>query len=145
MTNSKPAVTTVLASQDVSAIRAIIDDVEGGFNDNDVERSLRHFAEDAVVVNAVGHVLEGVAAISEAVADGLANKLAAATAHYEPFAIAAVGPSVAVANKRAWSSRSDAEAGAPVEMVALYVFVRSGDRWWIARRENTLTVQPTTV
>ena len=42
-----------------AAIRAIVADVEAGFNDNDADLLLRHVAEDALIVNAVGHVLRG--------------------------------------------------------------------------------------
>lgn len=139
MTTTPPRATTLLPPQDEHVIRAIVADTEDAFNDNDVEKSLRHFAEDAVVVNASGVVLDGRDAIRRATVDALTGYLATATAFYEPFAIAAITPEVALVNKRAWSSRSDFEASKPAEMVALYVFARKDGRWWIVRRENTLT------
>jgi uncharacterized protein (TIGR02246 family) len=141
MTESTPRVTVPLSSRDDVEIRAIISDVERGFNDNDVELSVAHFAEDAVVVTAIGVVLEGAAAIRGATMLSLGGALADATAYYEPFALAYVGSDVAVAQKRAWSSKKSAESGEAAEMTALYVLVRHGDRWWIARRENTLVAR----
>ncbi|WP_338892243.1 SgcJ/EcaC family oxidoreductase [Rhodococcus sovatensis] len=142
MTEPIPRVTVQLSPRDDAEIRAIISDVERGFNDNDVELSVAHFAEDAIVVTAVGVVLEGVAAIREATTLSLAGALAHATAYYEPFALAYVGSDVAVAQKRAWSSKKLAESGeSAAEMTALYVLVRHGGRWWITRRENTLVAR----
>lgn len=138
MTEPIPRVTVQLSSRDDIEIRAIISDVERGFNDNDVELSVAHFAEDAIVVTAIGVVLEGAAAIREATTLSLAGALAHATAYYEPFALAYLGSDVAVAQKRAWSSKELAESGESPEMTALYVLVRHSGRWWIVRRENTL-------
>lgn len=46
-------------AEDEAAIRAIVADVEAGFNGNDAELMNRHVAADATVVNAVGQELRG--------------------------------------------------------------------------------------
>jgi uncharacterized protein (TIGR02246 family) len=138
MTNEPPYSTTTLGSDDEEAIRGIVRDVEDGFNRNEPELLGVHLAQDAVVGNALGVWSEGRAAIDEANRVGLAGFLRDATAHYEVSGVAALAPDVAVAQKRAWSTRTAADAGEEPEMVALYVFVRRDGRWWIARRQNTL-------
>ena len=127
-----------LDADDEAAIRRIVQDVEDGFNRNEPELLSVHMAQDAVVGNVLGIWLDGWAAIDEANHKGLAGPLRDATAHYEVFGAVALAPDVAVAQKRAWSTRAAAEAGEAPEMVALYVFVRRDGRWWIARRQNTL-------
>ncbi|MCP2253096.1 hypothetical protein LY13_001844 [Prauserella aidingensis] len=127
-----------MTKSDSAALQAIVTDVETGFNTNDPELLVRHVADDAVIVNAVGGVLRGRSAVEESVRAGLAGPLRDATAHYELGDIELVAPDVAVALKTAWSSRAAAESGEPPEMNALYVFVRRGGRWWIQRRQNTL-------
>jgi ketosteroid isomerase-like protein len=46
---------------------------------------------------------------------------------------------VAIAHERAYATAAD---GRPLDvghaMVALYVFLKEGDRWWVAARPNTL-------
>jgi uncharacterized protein (TIGR02246 family) len=41
-------------SDDIAAIRAVIADIEAGFNENDAERSVAHFADDATAVDVAG-------------------------------------------------------------------------------------------
>ncbi|GAA0274961.1 SgcJ/EcaC family oxidoreductase [Cryptosporangium japonicum] len=138
MTNEPPHTTTALDADDEAAIRRIVQDVEDGFNRNEPALLGVHMARDAVVGNARGAWLEGRDAIDEANRVGLAGFLRDETAHYEVSGAAALAPDVAVAQKRAWSTRAAADAGEPPEMIALYVFVRRDGRWWITRRQNTL-------
>jgi len=127
-----------LAPEDEAALRRIVRDVEDGFNRNDPALLGAQLAADAVVATALGTFIAGRVAIDEANRAGLAGFLRDATAHYEVSDAVGLAPDVAVAQKRAWSTPEAAEAGEPPEMIALYVFVRRYDRWWIARRQNTL-------
>ncbi|ATG54997.1 DUF4440 domain-containing protein [Brachybacterium ginsengisoli] len=121
------------------ALRRVVGDVERGFTENDAGLLVRHVAPDAVIVNALGAVLRGRAAVEAATRAGLSRgPLSTATAHYRLSDIALVAPDVAVAHKSAWSTVEDADRGAPPEMNAHYVFVRREGRWWILRRQNTL-------
>ncbi|SHN47524.1 YybH family protein [Cryptosporangium aurantiacum] len=138
MTEAPPQLTQPLDADDVTALRRIVQDVEDGFNTNEPALLSVHIAEDAVIGTAGGAWVTGRAAIDEANRAGLAGFLRDATAHYEVSGAVAVAPDVAVAQKRAWSTRAAAEAGEPPEMLALYVFVRRDGRWWIVRRQNTL-------
>ncbi|EGD53656.1 YybH family protein [Gordonia neofelifaecis] len=128
-----------ISAADRDALRAIVADVERGFNTNDPDLMNKHVADDAVIVNAVGSVLRGRSEIDEAARAALANGvLREANAHYRLSDIASVAPDVAVAQKSAWSTPEAADSGQAPEMNALYVFVKRGGRWWIARRQNTL-------
>ncbi|ADB48666.1 YybH family protein [Conexibacter woesei] len=130
-------------TQDEDAIRAVIADVETGFNTNDADLLSRHFAGDAKVVAAFGQTIDGREAIDEANRQGVASPfLKDATAHYTVSSITFVEEDVALVRKLAWSTAEDESAGKPPEMVALYVFVRRDGRWWIAARQNTLIGQP---
>jgi len=124
---------------DVAAIRAVVADVEAGFNGNDVDRATAHFAADAVSVGVTGAELVGIDAIVAAHRSLFAGVLADQHARYEVVDVAFVRPDVALARKHAWAT--DAE-GTDLDvghaMVALYVMVREEGRWWIAARQNTL-------
>lgn len=63
--------------------------------------------------------------------------LAEATAHYRLTEISRLAPDAVAAQKIAWSSPQEVNNGAAPQMIALYVFVRRHDRWWISRRQNT--------
>ncbi|GAA3398331.1 YybH family protein [Cryptosporangium minutisporangium] len=133
-----PRLTHPLDPEDEAALRRIVRDVEDGFNRNDPALLSAHIAEDAVIGTARGTWATGRAAIDEANQAVLTGFLRDATAYYEFSDAVALAPDVAVAQKRAWSTRDAADAGEPPEMIALYVFVRRDGRWWIARRQNTL-------
>jgi uncharacterized protein (TIGR02246 family) len=124
---------------DIAAIRAVIADIEAGFNAKDAERSVEHFTEDATAVGVAGVLVRGRDALLEAHRAGYAGPLADQYARYELGAITFLRPDVAVAHKRA---RAVDASGAPLEldhtMVALYVFVREDGRWRVAARQNTL-------
>jgi uncharacterized protein (TIGR02246 family) len=124
---------------DLTEIRAIINDVQDGFNNNDAALMNAHIADDAVVVNARGAVLSGRSAIMESTESGLAaGFLKDATAYYELTDVLALSPDVVTARKNAWSTPKNAQDGDPPEMNALHVFVRRADRWLIWRRQNTI-------
>lgn len=128
-----------LSAEDESALRDVVGRVELGFNTNDADLLLADVADDAQFVNAVGTVLRGREEIVAATKARLASStLSTATAHYRVSDLELIAPDVAVLHKDAWSSETDAEAGKPAEMNALYVFVRRDGRWWILRRQNTL-------
>jgi uncharacterized protein (TIGR02246 family) len=126
-------------TDDVAAIRAVIADIEAGFNANDAERSVAHFAEDATAVNVAGVLVAGRRALLDAHRAGFAGPLRDQYARYELGEVTFLRPDVAVAHKRA---RAVDASGEPLDldhtMIALYVFVRDGDRWQVAARQNTL-------
>jgi uncharacterized protein (TIGR02246 family) len=124
---------------DVEAIRGIVRDVQDGFNNNDAALMNAHIADDAVVVNARGAVLNGRRAIEIATEDSLAaGYLRDSTAYYELTDVISLAPDVITARKNAWSTRENAQDGRPPEMNALYIFVRRANRWLVWRRQNTL-------
>jgi uncharacterized protein (TIGR02246 family) len=125
--------------EDEAAVRAIVADVERGFNENDAELMNRHVAVDATIVNALGVELRGQGEIMAASETGLAGPLADQRARYVVTDITFVRPDVALAHKRAWAV--DAE-GTDIDidhaMVALYVLTKDDDHWRIRARQNTL-------
>lgn len=127
---------------DIEAIRRIIADVEKGFNDNDAELLVEHFAQNASAVTATGVQIDGRDAMLEASRVGLAGPLRDQRARYELADVAFVRPDVALAHKHAWAIDA---AGKPIDvghaMSALYVLVREGGRWWVVSRQNTLVAQ----
>lgn len=136
-----PTARLPLEADDEAAIRAVVQDVEDGFNANDPELLSRHFAGDATVVAAFGQMLDGRPAIEDANRAGVASPfLRDAAAHYRVPSVTFLTRDVALARKLAWSTEADASAGRSPEIVALYVFVRLDERWWIAARQNTLVV-----
>ncbi len=124
---------------DIAAIAKVIADIETGFNTNDPELSVAHFARNASAVSVLGVELRGRDALLEAHRTGLAGPLADQRARYEIDDIVFVRPDVALVHKHAWAI--DAE-GRDIDvghaMVALYVMVKEDGRWWIATRQNTL-------
>jgi uncharacterized protein (TIGR02246 family) len=124
---------------DVAAIARVIADVETGFNTNDPDVSVAHFARNATAVTVSGLQVSGHDALLEANRTGLAGPLRDQHARYELADVTFLRPDVAVAHKRAWATTADGE---PIDvghaMIALYVLVREGGRWWIAARQNTL-------
>jgi uncharacterized protein (TIGR02246 family) len=128
---------------DVEAIRRIIADVEKGFNENDAELLVEHFAQNGSVVTAMGTQIDGRDAMLESARAGLAGPLRDERARYELADVVFVRPDVAVAHKHAWAID---ETGEPKnvghEMSALYVLVREDGRWWVVSRQNTLVPAP---
>ncbi len=122
-----------------AAIRAIVADVERGFNENDAALMNRHQAPDATVVDALGRQHDGRAAIDAASEAGLAGPLADQRARYLVTDITFVRPEVALAHKRAWAVDADGrDLDAGHAMVALYVLTEEDGRWWVRARQNTL-------
>ena len=125
--------------RDEAAIRAIVADIEVGMNAKDVDPAVRHFAADALVVNAVGAVVRGRPDIEAAHASGFAGFLKDQYAAYEVTDVTFVRPDVAIALKHARATEAD---GTPIDldhaMRAIYVLVKEDGRWWIASRGNTL-------
>lgn len=129
---------TKITQQDETLIRGIVADIEQGFNTNDPELLARHIADEAVIINPLGTVMRGPAAVEESARELLiGGPLAVATAHYRLTEISLLATDVAVAQKSAWSTPSEADDGALPQMISLYVFVRRDGRWWISRRQNT--------
>jgi uncharacterized protein (TIGR02246 family) len=124
---------------DIAAIRAVIADIERGFNEHDAERSAAQFTDDATAVNVGGVLIAGRDALLDAHRAGFAGPLSDQYARYELGEITFLRPDVAVAHKRARAIDAD---GNPLDldhtMIALYVFVRDGGRWRVAARQNTL-------
>jgi uncharacterized protein (TIGR02246 family) len=128
-------------TDDLTAIRALVADVEAGFNANDPELIVRPFAENATAVGVNGALLEGRSAALEASRALLAGPLRDQRARYELEDVTFLRPDVAIGHKLAWALDED---GRPKDvghaMIALYVFVKEGDTWWVASRQNTLAV-----
>jgi uncharacterized protein (TIGR02246 family) len=124
---------------DVEEIRQVVADVERGFNTNDAALMNRHVAPDAAIVTALGVRLTGIEEVMAASEAGLAGPLRDQYARYEVRDVRFVRPDVALAYKEAYAVTAD---GAPVDvdhtMCALYVLVRTGGRWLITARQNTL-------
>lgn len=124
--------------RDEAAVRGIVADIEQAFNDNDPAALVKHIAADAVIVNPLGEVLRGPAAVEASVRPLLiGGPLQDATAYYRLTDVTLLAPTVIVALKSAWPDRQTASDGAPPEMHALYVFAARDDRWWVLRRQNT--------
>lgn len=125
--------------RDVEALERIVADVESGFNDNDPDLSVEHFARNASAVSALGTLLSGRDALLEANRRGLSGPLRDERARYEVGEVVFLRPDVAVAHKRAWAVTAEGELiDVDHSMIALYVFVKEGGRWWVAARQNTL-------
>jgi uncharacterized protein (TIGR02246 family) len=124
---------------DVEAIQRIIADVQKGFNDNDADLLVEHFARNASAVTATGIQIDGRETLLEGSKALLAGPLRDERARYELADVVFVRPDVALAHKHAWALD---ETGEPKnvghEMSALYVLVRENGRWWIVSRQNTL-------
>src|SRR5215212_1492026 len=88
-------------SDDIDAIRAVIADIEAGFNEKDAERSVAHFADDATAVSVGGVLVAGRDALLEAHRSGYAGPLRDQYARYELGDVTFLRPDVAVAHKRA--------------------------------------------
>jgi uncharacterized protein (TIGR02246 family) len=135
--------TTTDHTADVEAIRAVIGDIEKGFNDNDAELLVEHYAQNASAVAVSGAQIDGRAAMLEVSRAGLAGPLRDERARYELADVVFVRPDVAVAHKHAQAIDA---AGEPVDvghaMSALYVLVRDAGRWWVVARQNTLVAKP---
>ena len=124
---------------DVAAIERVIADVEAGFNANDPELSIAHFAPDATAVSVNGTLVAGRDELLDAHRAGYAGPLRDQYARYELADVRFLRPDVAIAYKRATATTRDGE---PLDvghaMIALYVLVREDGRWWVAARQNTL-------
>ena len=128
---------------DRAAIAAVIADVETGFNTNDAELSVAHFARNASAVSVGGAHVAGHDALLDAHRSGLAGPLRDQHARYEVADVTFLRPDVAVAHKHAVATTPDGEAkDLGHAMIALYVLVRERGRWWIAARQNTLVASP---
>ncbi|HEY8523514.1 MAG TPA: SgcJ/EcaC family oxidoreductase [Acidimicrobiales bacterium] len=125
-------------ASDVAAIRALVADVEAGFNTNDPDLLVRPFIANGSAVNVAGVALTGRAEMRAAAERGLAGPLAGDHARYELADLVFLRPDVAVGHKLARAVTADGELiDAEPSMIALYVFVKEGGRWWVAARQNT--------
>lgn len=124
---------------DREAIAAVIADIETGFNTNDPELSVAHFAANASAVGVTGAWSAGLDALLAAHRTGFAGPLRDQHARYAVGDVVFLRPDVAIAHKHAWATTPDGE---PVHldhtMIALYVLVREEGRWWVVARQNTL-------
>jgi uncharacterized protein (TIGR02246 family) len=123
-------------SDDIVAIEQLIADIETGFNSNDPDRSVAHFARNASAVDVAGRLVSGRDALLDANRDG---RLADQHARYEVADVVFPRPDVAIAHKRARATDSEGEAiDVGHAMIALYVLVRQDDRWWVVARQDTI-------
>jgi uncharacterized protein (TIGR02246 family) len=130
---------TVDHADDIVAIRALVTDVETGFNTNDAELMTRPFLRNGIAVGVNGMEVRGLDQMLEVSRAALGSFLRDQHARYELGEITFLRRDVAIAHKRAFATRADgSEVDVGHAMVALYVFVREGDRWWVAARQNTL-------
>ena len=132
-------------ADDVAAIAGVISDVETGFNTKDPELSVEHFVSNASVTTALGVRVSGWESLLEANRVGLAGPLRDQYARYSIDDLVFVRHDVAIVHKTAMSASAKGELlGSDPAMVALYVMVKEGGRWWIAARANTLVRPPPT-
>jgi len=126
-------------ADDIRAIEQLIADIETGFNANDPDLSVSHFARNASAVNVAGVLVSGRDALLDANRTGLAGPLRDQYARYEIADVVFLRPDVAIAHKLA---RATSSAGEPIDvghtMIALYVLVRQEGRWWVTARQNTI-------
>ncbi len=127
-------------TDDIAAIRAVIADIEAGFNENDPELSVAHFADGSTVVDVAGRRVSGRAALLDDRRAALAGPLRDQHARYELGEVTFLGEGVAIAHVHATATDPH---GAPLDvgpaMIALYVFVRAdGGRWRVAARQDTV-------
>lgn len=128
---------------DIAAIALVVADIETGFNANDPDLSVAHFIQNASAVTATGVQLTGREALLDANRRGLAGPLRDEHAHYELSDVVFLRPDVAIAHKHAWATDADGQlVDLGHAMVALYVLVKEGGRWWVAARQNTLVPPP---
>lgn len=128
---------------DRAEIGTLIADVEQGFNSNDADLLVEHFAANGFAVNAFGGVLAGREAMREVNATLLAGPLSEEFARYQVDHIEFPRSDVAIARKLAWATDA---SGTPLthghSMVATYTLVKEAERWWVVARQNTTV--PTT-
>ncbi|MBV9790979.1 MAG: SgcJ/EcaC family oxidoreductase [Chloroflexi bacterium] len=131
--------TATAQPQDIAAIKQIIATIETGFNQKDAAACVKHFTQDATVVNVLGIRVSGWSAIHEAHVQGLAGHLRDEYARYDVHDLLFLRPDVAIAQVYGWPIT---QAGQPIEdgqgMIAMYVMVKAHEQWWIAARQNTL-------
>jgi uncharacterized protein (TIGR02246 family) len=132
-------------SDDIVAIEQLIADVEAGFNANDPDRSVAHFASDASAVDAAGRLARGRDELLEADRTRLAGPARDQHVRYELADVVFLRPDVAVAHKRARATNAAGEAiDVGHSMISLYVLVRQQGRWWIAARQDTIDTSAST-
>lgn len=130
--------TTTDHAADIAAIQQLIADVETGYNTNDAELMVSGFTANASAGNAVGMVITGYGSLLAAAERGLAGFLKDEYARYDVSDIVFLRPDVAVAHKVARATTAEGELiDRDPAMVALYVLVEEGNRWWVAARHNT--------
>ncbi|MEU8899753.1 SgcJ/EcaC family oxidoreductase [Nocardia sp. NPDC048505] len=131
--------TTVEHTADRAAIEQIVRDTETAYNTNDAELLTSPFTANAAVVNAVGILMTGRAALLEANRAGLAGFLKNEYVRYDVADITFLRPDVAIAHKLARATTAD---GTLIDqepaMIALYALVKERGKWWTAARQNTL-------
>lgn len=128
---------------DIDEIRALVAEIEQGFNTNDAERSVAQFTDDAVAVGVNGAHNAGRDELLAAHRAGFAGFLRDQYARYELGDVRFLRDDVAIAHKRAWATDAggnDLDVGHA--MIALYVFVKDDGRWQVAARQNTLVPAP---
>lgn len=129
-------------TEDHAAIAALIADIQRGFNTNDADLLTSPLAANASTVNVVGMHTAGRDAALTASRAGLEGPLRDESAEYELADVVFVRPDVAVAHKRAWAVENGRRSSTAPAMIALYVFVKQGGRWWVAARQNTACPVP---
>ena len=129
-------------ADDVAAIERIISDIEAGFNHNDAELAVAHFADNATATSATGVRITGREALLHAHRRDYAGFLKDQYARYTIAGISFPRPDVALVQKEARATTPEGELiDLDHAMVALYVLVKDGDRWLIAARANTLVAR----
>jgi uncharacterized protein (TIGR02246 family) len=125
---------------DLDAIRQIVQDVQDGFNTNDPELMVKHFTEDAWILNPFGQRTVGRDAILDFSRTALEGFLKDEFAAYEVRDVQFVHPDLALAFKEAWATDAEgARFRATPDMASIYTLVREGGTWRIAARANVAT------
>ena len=126
------------APVDEAAIHGLVDDLARAIAENDVDLAVRHLTEDVVLVPTSGRVVRGRDAAARAHHDAFTGPLRDAAPHFRLTDLASLGREAATGLVLAWPDAASAEAGAPPQMTALYVFTRRNGRWQVSRRQMTL-------
>ncbi|WP_030104394.1 SgcJ/EcaC family oxidoreductase [Actinoalloteichus caeruleus] len=124
---------------DTAAIRRIIEESETAYNTNDAELMVAHFAENATITTATGTRVTGRQAILDHTRAALNGFLRDQYVRYDVTDVTFPGPGLALAHKSARAATAGGELiDREPSMVATYVLVREGGRWWVTARLNTL-------
>lgn len=131
--------TTINRQRDIDAIKSVISDIETGFNTNDADLSVAHFAQNSSAVDVAGRLISGRDALLAAMRADLAGPFRDQHARYQLTDVVFLRADVAVAHKRAQATTGEGDLlDVGHTMIALYVLVKEGVCWRVAARQCTV-------